>query len=212
MAHIELQAQNRTITGNQSRKLRRDGILPAVVFGKSFGSTNVQVVYSDFYKVYKQSGKNHVIDLIIDGKKTPVIVHDIDVHPVKGLPRHIDFLAVNLKEKVTASVPVEITGEAIGIKEQGGVLIQNLEEIEVSALPDSIPGSIVVDVTNLKEIGDHISVEQLDIEKSFEYVTEGTIVTLVAQSKEEDFEKENETIIEGEETESTEETEEASAE
>jgi large subunit ribosomal protein L25 len=208
MAHIELQAQSRTLIGNQARKLRREGVIPAVIFSKEHLSENIQVIFSDFYKVFKQAGKNHVIDVLLNDKKVPVIVDDIDVHPVKGLPRHISFLAVNLKQKVTASVPVVLTGEAAGVKEQGAVLIQDLEEIEVSALPDNIPGEIVIDITHLAAVGDHVLVEQLKVEGDYTFVTEmdQVVATLVAQSKEEDFESSNETVIEGEsDTESNEE-------
>lgn len=207
MAHIKLEAQSRTLTGNKARKLRRDGIVPAVVFSKDFGSQNVQVSFSDFFRVYREAGKNNVIDLMLEGKKLPVIVHGMDVHPVKGLPRHVDFLSVNLKEKVTASVPVVLTGEALGVKDQGLVLIQDLEEIEVTALPDKLPNEITLDVTELKEIGDHYSVGDLKIEGEYEFATEAehVVVTLVAQSKEEDFDTGTETIIEGEEGEGGEE-------
>lgn len=201
MAHIQLQAQNRTLTGNQARKLRREGIVPGVVFANGFGSKNVQVTFTEFFQVYREAGKNNVIDLIIDGKKLPVIVSSLDIHPVKGLPRHIDFLKVNLKQKVTAAVPVVLAGDALGVREQGLVLIQDLEEIEVTALPDKLPNEITVDVTNLKEIGDHYSVGDLTVTGEYAFATEAdhTVVTLVAQSKEEDFETSQETIIEGEE-------------
>lgn len=202
MAHIELQAQYRTKLGNDARKLRREGIIPAVLFSKAHGSDSIQVVFSDFFKVYKQSGKNHVIELQIGDKKFPCIVHGIDVHPVKGLPRHIDFLSVDLKKKVSAQVPVNIEGEPIGVKEQGAVLIVDLEEVEVEALPDQIPDSIIVNVTELKKVGDNVTIKELPQSDKYEYITEidQRIATLVAQSKDEDFDSGVETpIIEGEE-------------
>ena len=200
MAHIKLEAHARTLTGNQARKLRRDGIIPAVIFSKDFGSQNIQVSFSDFFRVYREAGKNNVIDLMLDGKKLPVIVNGMDVHPVKSVPRHVDFFSVNLKEKVVAAVPVVLTGESSGVKDQGLVLIQDLEEIEVSALPDKLPNEITLDITDLKEIGDHYTVGDLSVEGDYAFATEAdhVVVTLVAQSKEEDFDTGTETIIEGE--------------
>jgi large subunit ribosomal protein L25 len=206
MTHLELQAKLRTETGNKARKLRRDGVIPAVIFSKSYGSENVQVNFSEFYKVYKQSGKNHVIDLMVDDKKIPVIVNEIDVHPYKGLPRHVNFLAVDLKTKVTASVPVEIEGESPGVKEFGAVLIVDMEDIEVSALPDKLPNSIVINIEKLKEVGDSIKISDLTAGGDYDFVVDAdqSVVTLVAQSKEEDFETQVEVVEETETTEITE--------
>lgn len=200
MAHIELVAQQRNLKGNDNRKLRRDGLIPAVLFSKEYGSDSIQVEYREFVKVYKKAGKTQVIELLIDGKNLPCIVNGIDVHPVQGVPRHVDFLSVDLKKKVIASVPVVIEGEAIGVKEQGAVLIVDLEEVEVEALPDKLPGEIVVNVTELKAVGEHIVVGQLPKSDDYQYVTEEdqVVATLVAQSKEEDFDSGvDETIIEG---------------
>jgi large subunit ribosomal protein L25 len=186
MSHSELKVEKRIIIGNQVRKLRRDGIIPCVVYSNAITPINIQINIGEFIKVYKEAGKTHVIDLFVDGKAIPTIVQDLDINPITQQVRHVDFLAVNLKEKVVAFVPVKIIGEARGVKENGLVLTQNTKEIEVLALPDNIPDTISIDVTNLYQIGDNLSVGDLPKSNSFEITEDLNIilVSLVAQSVE----------------------------
>jgi large subunit ribosomal protein L25 len=180
MKHAELTVQPRELFGNQARKLRRDGTLPAVVYSKKVKPIHIQIDTKEFYTLFKQSGYTHVIELKLDSKNTPVIVHEVDTHPVTGEARHVDFLAVNLKEKVKTSVPVELIGTAVGVKELGAVLTSNLDEIEVEALPDNIPESIQVDVTNLAQIHDSIKIGDLAKSDKYEILedSEEVIVSL----------------------------------
>jgi large subunit ribosomal protein L25 len=100
MKHSKLIVEKRTIQGNQNRKLRKIGIIPAVIFSKTLDSVMIQIPIGEFTKVYKEAGKTHVIDVICDNESYSTIIHGIDIHPVKHLPRHVDFLAVDLKQKV----------------------------------------------------------------------------------------------------------------
>lgn len=158
----------------------------------------IQLPTSMFYKTYKESGKTNVIDLTIDQKSTPVIIHSIDIDPVFNEARHIDFLAVDLKQKIQTQVPLVFVGEPIGVKEKGAVLVTNFEEIEVEALPDDIPSEIEINVESLEDIGDSITVESLPKNDLYEIVSDmaSTIAVLVAQSTEEDFASdEGETLV-----------------
>jgi large subunit ribosomal protein L25 len=186
MLHSELQVEKRILVGNQVRKLRRDSIIPSVIYSNKFAPTNIQVKIGEFIKVYKIAGKTHVIDITLDGKQIPTIVHDLDINPITQQVRHVDFLAVNLKEKVTATVPIELVGEARGVKENALVLTQNIKDVEVSSLPDNIPASIVVNITDLLELGDNITISDLAKSDLYELLEESqtVIATLVAQSQE----------------------------
>jgi large subunit ribosomal protein L25 len=169
MAHLNLHVKNRTVLGNQVRKLRRDGKLPAVIYSNKLSSLSVELPLGDFNRVYRESGKNHVIDIKIEeGKTYPCIVHALDIHPVTGVVRHVDFLFVNLKEKVVASVPVVYIGESKAVKELGGVLNISVNELEVSALPDEIPAEIVVDISSIENYGDVIRLQDLVTLKTYE--------------------------------------------
>jgi large subunit ribosomal protein L25 len=169
MAHLNLQVKTRIILGNQVRKLRREGKLPAVIYSNKLSSLSVELPLGDFNRVYKESGKNHVIDIKIEGGKSyPCIVHALDIHPVTGVVRHVDFLFVNLKEKVVASVPVVYVGESKAVKELGGVLNTSVSELEVLALPDEIPAEIVVDISSIEDYGDAIRLQDLAMVKTYE--------------------------------------------
>ncbi len=184
MKHSTLKVEKRTIHGNQNRKLRRVGIIPAVIFSKTLESVLIQIPIGEFTKVYKEAGKTHVIDIFCDDKSYSTIIHGIDIHPVKHLPRHVDFLAVDLKQKVEAEVPVIIIGEARGVKENGLVLSQPIDSVKVSCLPDNIPNQLEIDISNLLEIGDHVSISDLIVNSNVEIIDEldTLIATLVAQS------------------------------
>lgn len=148
--HFKLNAQTRTAVGHQAKKLRKQGITPAVVYSKKFANQNIQVNTIEFFKLYRDAGNTHVIDLNIDGKSQPTLVHELEIHPVTHRIVHIDFLAVDLKEDVQADVPVRIINKdkCPGVK-VGGVLNIALESLEVVSKPDNIPDAILIDAINL---------------------------------------------------------------
>ena len=161
MRHFQLSANTRTVLGNSVRKLRKQGLLPAVLYGQNFNSLPIQIDKKIFLKLYKQVGKTNVIDLSVGSQTLPVIVQDLDIDPVFGDVRHVDFLVVNLKQKVKVTVPIQYIGTPIGVKQLGAVLTVNLDELEIEVLPEKIPDFITVDVTNLTNIHDSISVADL---------------------------------------------------
>jgi len=161
MHHLQLSAETRTVLGNSVRKIRKQGLLPAVLYGRTFASLPIQINKRSFLKIYKQAGKTNVINLKVDSKTIPVIVQDLDIDPVFGEVRHVDFLVVNLQQKVKVTVPIKYVGTPIGVKQLGAVLTINLDELEIEVLPEKIPDYITVDVTNLTNIHDSISVAEL---------------------------------------------------
>lgn len=188
MKHLNLKAKTRTHIGHKAKKLLKEGILPAVVYSKKHVSTPIEINYKEFYHLYKQTGKTSVIDITIDEDKTiPCIVHDMDIHPVKDTPRHIDFLVVNLKEKITTPIPLEFINEAPAIKEHNAVLNVLKDKIEVSALPDKLPESIIVDLSTLTDMDSTITLNDLVGQASdYSFVDDMNmnIVTLTAQKEE----------------------------
>ncbi len=163
MDRLSLKAQERTVLGKKVKALRREGLVPAHVFGNKVETEHVAVKAADFNKAYQQAGESGLIDLRIGEEKVrPVLIRDVQIEPFKGELLHIDFYQVNLKEKVTVTVPVVLNGEEAEIVHSGeAVVIQPVNEIEVEALPTELPESIEVDITPLKAIGDSIFVSQL---------------------------------------------------
>lgn len=155
MNKFVLKAEKRAILGSKVKKLRRQGIIPANIFGRTVESKAVQVSDVEFSRVYKDAGETNLIWVKVEGeeKERPTLVKALTLDPVTGAKLHIDFHQVNLKEKVTANVPVEIVGEVQMVKDGLAVMDINLHELEVEALPTDIPENITFDVSGLKEIG-----------------------------------------------------------
>ena len=186
--HAQLNAEVRTIVGNSLRKLRKQGILPAVIYSKEMTPVSLQLNYLEFLRMFKVTGKSNVIDLTFNNTDFPCIVHNLDIHPVTGKVRHVDFLSVNLKNKVTATVPLEFTGESPAVKEFGAVLMTPIQEIDVQALPDKLPQSIIVDLDKLVALDDVIRVIDLVKSSDYEIVNEQdqVLATLVYESAQEE--------------------------
>ena len=185
--HYQLNASLRDLLGTKSMKVvRRKGDSPAVIYSKSLKSISLSINTGEFLKVYKQSGYTHVIDLSIDGKVQPCLVKDLDVHPSKRTLRHVDFIAVNLKEKITAFVPIKLIGVSEGAKNLGGVVNPALEEIEIEALPDNLPEEIVVNIESLKTFGDAIYIRDIKVNGKYTILAQADelVVNLAEQSQE----------------------------
>lgn len=169
-----LSADSRTVVGKQVKSLRRDGKLPANVYGHNVKATAVTVDAKEFAGVLKQAGETGLIDLKIGEEKTrPVLIHDMLVDPVKGATLHVDFYQVNLKEKLTATVPLEYVGESPIVKTGEGILLELLQEVEVESLPTDIPSSIEVDISGLTEVDQGIRVSDLPLPEGVEMQTDG---------------------------------------
>jgi large subunit ribosomal protein L25 len=165
MNRATLSAENRTLMGRKTGRLRRDGILPANIYGNNVESCSVQVNAKEFMKVFAETGETGLIDLLVDGTKRPVLVHDISYNPVTSDLVHVDFHQVNLKVEVTANVPVELTGESPAEKQGLGTVVQVVNEIEVATLPDNIPSEFILDISNLTEVDQQITLADLNYDK-----------------------------------------------
>src|SRR3990167_6598395 len=176
MQTVALKAEKRTVFGRKVKTLRKQGFIPAHVFGKKVKTEHVQVTASEFSKVFEKTGETGIIDLAVDsssseasakgGRKKPVLVKNVQLHPVTDAPLHIDFYQVNLSEKVKVNVPIEIVGESPAVHKKIGVLLTPVSEIEIEALPADLPENIEVDVTALDEVGKEIKVKDLKIDRS----------------------------------------------
>jgi large subunit ribosomal protein L25 len=170
MNKINLDAQVRIITGRKTKNLRKEGLLPANVFGKKISSQALQLKLNDFKKAFEEAGETSLLTLKITGAKgkieeRPVLISNVQKNPVSDEVIHVDFHQVDLKEKVTASIPVELTGEAPAEKQGIGTVVHYLNEIEVEALPTDLPEKFVVDTSNLAEVDQAIYVKDLDYDK-----------------------------------------------
>ncbi|NLW40486.1 MAG: 50S ribosomal protein L25 [Tissierellia bacterium] len=149
MAAIKIQAERRTGVGkNKVDKLRQEGLIPGVVYGKNEDTEHIQVSGKDFTRVYNIAGTTTMIDLELDGDVSPVLIKEVQTHPFKNQFLHVDFQKLKMDEKIKLTVPITLIGRE-NIQQTDGVLVQQLDEIEIECFPKDIPESVEVDVSNI---------------------------------------------------------------
>lgn len=185
---IVLKANKRDdLTRASTKEIRREGFIPAVLYGKEKEAQTISVANMELLKTVRDEGRNAIISLDVeDGEKVDVMLHEYQTHPVKGDVIHVDFYIVDMKEEMDVAVALRLEGEAVGAKE-GGVLQQPLYELQVRAKPRDIPEEIVVNVEELA-IGDSIAIADLPKSDVYELIDdeETTIVTVLAPETEEE--------------------------
>jgi large subunit ribosomal protein L25 len=159
------QVQRRSVTGKRVAGLRRDGVLPANIYGRAQESVAIQMPYVEARDLLNSHGLNTLINVHVEGETQPrpVVVRDVELEPVNRKILHLDMYQVDLSRIIRATIPVVLTGEAPAVHKFGGVLIHALDHIEVEGLPHSIPEHIEVSVVGLVAIGDHIQVKDLRV-------------------------------------------------
>jgi large subunit ribosomal protein L25 len=140
--------------------------VPAIVYGHNTEATPVTLDRLEFQKVFAKSGRTQLVDLVLDGGRTEkVIVREIQTHPRRLGPIHVDFYQVNLQEKIEVEVPVHLTGESAAVKRGDADVLQPLHAVRVECLPSDIPASFEVDITPLEEIEAELRVSDLAVPK-----------------------------------------------
>lgn len=172
MDKITLNAQKRTIVGRKVKKLRKDDIVPANLYGKKIKSQAVQVAEKEFGSVFSKVGETGLVELALDKAAHPVLIHNVAVHPVTGTPLHVDFFQVDLREKIQTKVPLSFAGDAPAVVNKIGVLLHILPELEIEALPTDLPEKIVVDVSKLAAVGDVLKVSDLLVSDKIKILTD----------------------------------------
>lgn len=188
---ITLNAEVRRRTGSGVLKqMRREGFIPTVVYGANEENRNLKVQTKMFTELLAHSASsNIVVDLDIEGTKQLAFIQDVQTDPLTGRVIHADFLAINRKTEITAHIPVSLTGEAKGVK-NGGVLDQQIHDIEITCLPGDLPETITADVSELK-IGDLLHVGDLELPKGVAtHLSDETIVAALQAPRLEEEEPE----------------------
>ncbi|MCK4485758.1 MAG: 50S ribosomal protein L25/general stress protein Ctc [Desulfobacterales bacterium] len=182
--------QRNTFGKNSARALRRQGLVPAVLYGPKTESVPLTISPLDLDNIYKVSGTERVVlNLIIESggtRNATAVVKDVQASPVTGQYLHIDFYEISLDEEIVVSVPVEITGKSKGV-ERGGFLHVVRYELEISCLATDMPDKIKVDVTSL-DIGDSIHIGDIDLGDKVRLLADAgvTVATVVAPTVEEE--------------------------
>jgi large subunit ribosomal protein L25 len=162
---MQIKASIRQPLGKRSRRLLREGKLPAIVYGHNTEATAITLDKLEFQKVYVKSGRTHLVDLAIDGRTEKVLVREIQTHPRRLGPIHVDFYQVDLQEKIEVEVPVHLSGESAAVKRGDADILQPMHSIRVECLPTDIPEAFDVDITPLEEIDTEFRVSDIAVPK-----------------------------------------------
>jgi large subunit ribosomal protein L25 len=187
MSEIILEVQPREETGtNANRRLRAAGLIPAVVYGGGLDPVPIQVDRRTLHELFKQAGGENAVFLLKmagTGKKRHTMVRELSVDPITRQITHVDFLRVQMTEKVKVQVPIELVGTPDGVKNQGGVLDFMSREVEVECLPGDIPQVIKLDVGPL-QVGHHLEAKDLALPANVELLEEPErVIVAVAHSR-----------------------------
>jgi len=162
---MKLKAQTRLVVGKKSKLIRKEGLVPGSVYGPKRASTSIQVDRKELIAIYKKVGGNKFFDLEIEGDSKPakVLVKNITIHPVTDQYLDVSFYQVAEDRKLNVEVPVIINGESPAVKQNLGFLITQFDAITVHCLPKDLPSSIEIDISNLQQPGDSISLTSIQL-------------------------------------------------
>lgn len=181
---MQLKANKREMTGKATRRLRRQGRLPAVVYGQRTAPSSLEVDSREFDRVFARVGKTQLLDLVVDeGRAHKVLVKEVQISPRRNSPVHVDFHRVSLREKLQVDVPVVVTGEAAPVRMGDADVLQVQQTLRVECLPNDIPEFIEVDISGLDHIDAGVRVSELQLPRDVAVVSdpEELVVKLAAR-------------------------------
>lgn len=168
MDQITLQAVPRKTTGRKNNILRAEGKLPGVVYGHSIEPSSIVLERNEMERVYNKAGESTMLKLEFEGNSYEVLIQDVQRDPLTGFLTHIDFRKIDMASKLEAVIELVLNGSAPAVKELGGTLVQNLDEVEVEALPNALVREIEVDVSSLKTFDDVVRVKDIQAPEGVE--------------------------------------------
>ncbi|MBI5700670.1 50S ribosomal protein L25 [Candidatus Saganbacteria bacterium] len=189
MEKLDLEAQDRVELGNKNKSLRKKGVIPAVIYGHGIKSRAIAIEWKSFLKtIGTKAGSNAIITLKVGKDNYPVITHEVQKDATNDHILHVDFFKINMDEAIKAKVHIELKGVPTGVKDDGGILVLKLREIEVKCLPSNIPEKFEVDVTGLK-LGESLLVSDIKASEGIEFITPANeaIANVAIPAKEEEI-------------------------
>lgn len=160
-----LKAERRKILGKKVKKLRKKGLLPAVIFGRDLKSIPISLDTQAFRTIYAQAGESTLVDLSLDGKNPQkVLISDVTIDPISDDFLHANLHQIDLAEEITTEIPLHIVGQSPVVESGEGILLSLLSEIEITCLPQNLPSEINVDISGLEKIDDAIAVKELAVD------------------------------------------------
>ncbi len=173
MEQIELRVQNRSLVGKKTKRLRRSGLIPAILYGPRTEPISLQVKERDLRLALNRAGTNHLIVLTLDEADAPrmTLAREVQRDVVTHSLLHVDFYEVVMTEKITADIPITLVGESPIVARNAGLLVRGIDSVQVQCLPSQLLESIVVDVSVLEELEQAVLVEDLEVDEFIEILT-----------------------------------------
>lgn len=163
MEKVVLKATKRDVTGKQVKAMRREGKLPAVIYGRRTEPVNISLDARTAAVALSKVGSSSLMTIDVDGTEFPVLVRERQRNYIKDTLLHVDFLAVSLTEKLRAEVRIELTGLSLAVKDSDAVLVTGLHTLSVECLPADLPDHVTVDISPLAKVGDSIHVRDISL-------------------------------------------------
>ncbi len=187
MEKVKLAAKIREVFGSKTNKGRKDGLVPAVVYGHGTKSESIWVNALEFSKLLKKSGESTIIELNVGEEKARnVIIYETQKDPIRGQYIHVDFFHVRMDEEIEKEVELVFVGDAPAVKELGGNLVKSMDELTVKCLPADLPSEIEVDISVLKTFEDHITIKDLKLSDKIKIeIDSETVIASVAPPRSE---------------------------
>jgi large subunit ribosomal protein L25 len=192
-----LEAQQRDVIGKKVRRLRASGQIPAVIYGPKQEPVHISIEWTQLRKTLLDAGGTHIVEIKVDGTTYPVLIREVDRHPVRRNVQHVDFYAVDVTVRLVTSIPVTMINDKETAERLTGRIILDLTAIDVESLPGNIPESIIVDASMLQEMGDLITVADLSAPEGVSIVTDGTMLVARTAHYSAAVEEETEELEEG---------------
>jgi large subunit ribosomal protein L25 len=148
--------------------LRKTGQIPAVFYGRKEASTPITIRQTDFMKIWKKAGESTVITLDTNKGEKESLIHDVDLDPVTGIPRHADFYVFEKGHRVEVSLPIEFSGVSPAVKDLGGILVKVIHELKIEAMPKDLPHNIIIDISTLTNLGDQVLAKDVPLPPNVE--------------------------------------------
>lgn len=177
-----LKAKSRSELGRRANALRKSGFLPAVVYGEGVSSQSISVPIKEFEKVYREAGESTLVSLDVDGKIFNILIHDLAFDPIKGSPIHADFYAVRMDKEIRTKVPIEFLGESPAVKNDGGILVKVMQEIEVEALPINLPHNLTINISQLVALESRLFVKDIILPEGIKLIVDLDDVVVIIEA------------------------------
>ena len=191
---LTLTVTARSQTGKAANALRKEGVIPAVVYGPKIASTPISVSEGEFIKLLREAGETTLITLKGLPEEHEALVQEVDLDPVSHTPRHVDFFAVERGKAIEVTVPLEFIGVSPAVKNLGAQLVKVLHEVDVKTTPGKIPQHIDVDISTLEAVEDQIHVHDIALPTGVEMLNDANDVVVLAQAPREEEPEETQPI------------------